>query len=301
MNILITGGTGFVGKRLISHLASYGYHAFVLTRSPHKYTNDRSTTYLNYSIRPEELPTIHAVINLAGDSLFGYWTEKKKQLILSSRLQITEKLIHIMSEMKQKPNVLINASAIGYYGTSEEKIFTEATTTPGNDFLADVATSWENKASNAAALGIRTVYVRFGVILEKTGGALPLMALPVSYFAGGKIGKGEQWISWIHLDDVIKIILFCIHHTEIAGPINATAPSPKRNKDFMKVLAKSLKRPYWFPTPSSLIRLTLGEMSELITKGQYVSPDRLLAYGYTFTYPELEKALHTIYHYKNNI
>lgn len=294
MNILVAGGTGFVGQALVKRLVNRGDHTFILTRSPHKHTNNHLITYLDYSIHPASLPMIDAVINLAGDSLFGYWTEKKKHSIQTSRMQVTKKLIDLITPLKHKPEVFINASAIGYYGTSEERIFTEHTITPGNDFLAKVATTWEKEASRAHTLDIRTVYVRFGVILERNGGALPLMSMPVKLFAGGKIGHGEQWISWIHLHDVINMLMFTLDHKHISGPINATAPYPQRNKDFMKTLSATLQRPCWLPAPAPIMRITLGEMSELITKGQYVLPKRIQSYGYSFTFPKLEVALKAI-------
>ncbi|MGM8363849.1 TIGR01777 family oxidoreductase [Virgibacillus sp. W0181] len=295
MNILVTGGTGFVGQRLVHQLCKRGYHTFILTRSPDKHTNKNRITYIDYSIQPEELPIIHAVFNLAGDSLFGYWTKEKKKSIFTSRMQVTDKVVQLIKQLKQKPEVLINASAVGYYGMSDEMIFTEKTTTPGNDFLANVVVNWEKAAQKAVNFGIRTAYIRFGVILGRDSGALPLMALPVKFFAGGKVGKGSQWISWIHIDDVINILLFCLDHKQITGPVNATAPQPKRNKDFTKELSNTLHRPYWFPTPAPIIQLALGEMSGLITHGQFVLPDKLEKHGYSFLFPEIKGALNDLF------
>lgn len=293
LNILITGGTGFVGKRLTQVLKKQGHHAFILTRSVDKHENKSNETYLDYECSINQFPHMSAVINLAGDSLFGYWTESKKERILSSRVDTTEKVIDLMKQMKHKPEVFISGSAVGFYGMSSEMIFTEDTSAPGDDFLAKVVVAWENTASQAVKLGIRTVYTRFGVIMGEEG-ALPLMSLPVKFFAGGKIGDGSQWISWIHVDDVVNLILFSIHNHAIKGPINVTSPEPKRNKEFMKILAKVLKRPYWFPTPAPLMRIAMGEMSQLITDGQYVLPQKALDNHFEFLYPRAEDAFREI-------
>lgn len=293
LNILITGGTGFVGKNLTKSLVEKGHHVFILTRSPAHYKDTNHVTHINYDHSIEELPTIYAVINLAGDSLFGYWTTKKKEAILTSRIETTNKVIHMMKEMKVKPAVFISGSAIGYYGTSTDLIFTEHTATPGNDFLAHVVTEWENTAKEAENLGVRTLFARFGVILGQEG-ALPLMKLPVKLFAGGRIGDGEQWLSWIHIKDVVNLIIYCLTNEKIAGPINFTSPYPKRNKDFIKTLAKVSKRPNWLPAPPLLMRIILGDMSELITKGQFVLPEKAQANQYQFSYPKLREALEHI-------
>lgn len=294
LNILITGGTGFVGSRLTKALVSEENHVYILTRFPDNYENSKEITYIAYDHYVRDLPTIHAVVNLAGDTLFGYWTTDKKTNIMKSRTEVTQHAVEMMQQMEKKPEVFISASAIGFYGTSEDVIFTENTTDSGDDFLASVSQAWETTAMQVAdELHIRTVCTRFGIILGEKG-ALSYMTLPVKMFAGGKIGRGEQWMSWVHVDDVVNSIIFCIRNKHIEGPVNVTAPNPIRNKEFTKVLAKVLKRPYWFTTPSPLIRSTMGEMSELMTKGQYVLPKKLEDYNYQFSYPKLAGALHEI-------
>lgn len=288
MNILIAGGTGFIGKNLTQRLVQEGHHVFILTRHTNSYQNNTNITYLDYSTT--HLSDIHVFINLAGDSLFGYWTKKKKSRILSSRINTTRQLINYIKQFSQKPNLLINASAVGFYGTSEEKIFSEKTTTPGNDFLASVVKEWEKEAMNARLYGVRTVLLRLGIVLGPEG-ALPMMKLPAILGFGGKIGHGEQWMSWIHIEDVVSLILFCIENQAINGPVNATAPHPVRHQDFMKTLAKVLNRPYWLPVPASMIRLLMGDMSDLILKGQYVLPEKALQHGFEFSYPTIKKAL----------
>jgi hypothetical protein len=293
MNILITGGTGFVGKNLTKVLHENNHHTYVLTRSPESHANTGHSTFISYDYPVEKLPKIHAVVNLAGESIFGYWTKKKKESIITSRINITRKLMEMVQRMDEMPEVFVNGSAVGFYGISEDMIFTEATKHSGNDFLAKVAAEWESMAKQAEKFGIRTVYTRFGVILGNEG-ALPLMRLPVKMFAGGKIGNGQQWLTWVHIKDVVRLIKFCIENDRIEGPVNVTAPNPKRNKDFMKTLTDVLRRPYWFTTPSMLITLATGEMSQLITQGQYVLPQKALNHHFEFAYPEIRGALEEI-------
>lgn len=293
MNFMITGGTGFLGTHLTKALKKQGHHVFILTRSADQHEDQDNETYIDYDVQVNQLPQIYAVINLAGDSIFGYWSENKKERILSSRIETTEKVIQMMEQMDNKPTVFISGSAVGFYGMSDEVIFTENTVTPGDDFLAQVVISWEKTASQANKLGIRTIYTRFGIILGEKG-ALPLMSLPVKLGVGGKIGKGDQWMSWIHAQDAVNMIIYCVLHDHIEGPINVTSPEPQRNKAFMIKLAKSLRRPYFIPAPAFLIKIAMGEMSQLITKGQYVLPQKACDHGFKFLYPTLEQALNQI-------
>ncbi|WP_053217157.1 TIGR01777 family oxidoreductase [Virgibacillus senegalensis] len=298
MNVAITGGTGFVGRYVTKQLVKKGHRVYVLTRNPENYRNTDSITYVGWlheDYHPEsELPALEAVVNLAGDSIFGYWTEEKKQTIMNSRLHATEEVIRILRKMPNKPRVLVNGSAMGYYGTSTEQAFTEKTQEPGDDFLAKVAANWEAAAAEAETLGVRTVYARFGLILGRQG-ALPLMALPFKLMMGGKVGSGEQWVSWIHIDDVVELILFAINTAEISGPLNVTSPKPQRNKDFSKTVAKVLHKPYWLPVPEKLMKPVLGDMTELVLKGQCVLPSVAQGHGYVFHYPRLEPALRDIF------
>ncbi|WP_100013315.1 TIGR01777 family oxidoreductase [Lentibacillus sediminis] len=294
MNILITGGTGFVGKHLTKSLTEKDHHVYILTRSKASHTDTERVSYIGYDDPIGQLPAMQACINLAGESLFGYWTKRKKEAILTSRIETTRQIIEIMKQLRSKPEVFISGSAVGFYGISEDMIFTESTSDPGSGFLAEVSAKWEETASVAENLGIRTVYTRFGVILGEEG-AYPLMRLPVKLFVGGKIGNGEQWLSWVHIDDVVNLIQFCLFTREISGPVNVTAPHPKRNKDFTKMVAKAEKRPYWLPVPSSMLELMLGEMSQLVVKGQYVLPKKAQSHGYQFAYPRAEQALKNLH------
>ena len=295
MNILMTGGTGFIGSRLLQQLVLDHHHVYVLTRHPKKHKDTEYISYISYEYSINRLPFIHAVINLAGESLFGHWSQKKKAAILNSRVDTTEKLMRLLLHMEIKPEVVISGSAVGYYGMSEETIFTEKTATSGNDFLGQVCAEWEKAASVAEDLGIRTIYTRFGVVFDKEEGSLPYMALPFKLGAGGKTGKGTQWMSWIHIEDVVNLILFALYTKSISGPLNMTAPFPRQNYEFAKVLAQTLHRPSVIPVPDSFLRVTLGEMHQLMTEGQFVYPKKALDHGFVFEYPILEQALKAIY------
>ncbi|MDL4841864.1 TIGR01777 family oxidoreductase [Aquibacillus rhizosphaerae] len=298
MKIAITGGTGFVGQQLTNALVKQGHKVFILTRSPDKHTETDCVYYIGWLsevYQPEKsLPKLDAIINLAGDSLFGYWTKTKKERIINSRIRATKNVLNLIDSMDQKPEVLINASAVGFYGTSETESFTEQTTVSGNDFLAEVANVWEDTAKHANEFGVRTVFARLGIVLGKDG-ALPLMAMPFKLFVGGKVSSGEQWMSWVHIHDVVGIIIHAINNKNIKGPINVTAPSPVRNIEFSKHLAQVLHRPYWLPVPSFAIRTLLGEMSILVLKGQYVKPQKALSNNYTFQFTKIDTALRDIF------
>ncbi|MFC7320235.1 TIGR01777 family oxidoreductase [Halobacillus campisalis] len=298
MNIVVTGGTGFVGSKLTEELVQSGHHVYILTRNPDGHENTASTTFVGWlkdEFSPwEELPSVDAIVNLAGESLnSGRWTEEKKQSIMQSRIDATEGVLELIQKLKTKPEALINASAVGYYGQSKTKTFTEETVEPGDDFLANVVVEWEKRAAKAADLGVRTAYIRFGIVLGEQG-ALPKMAIPYKLMIGGRIGSGEQWISWIHVDDVVGLIRYAIEHSHVKGPVNGTAPNPKRNKDFGQTLGDVINRPHWIPAPAFALKTALGEMSIMLLGGQSVVPKKAIEYGYEFKYPELEPALQSI-------
>ncbi|WP_337017832.1 TIGR01777 family oxidoreductase [Oceanobacillus massiliensis] len=290
MNFIISGGTGFIGKYLSESLHRQGHHTYILTRSLSDKRNTTDTTYINYDYAADKLPSIEGVINLAGESLFGYWSQKKKEEIIKSRLEATNAIVTLIKNLKSKPSVFISGSAVGYYGYSEDLIFTEATTHPGKDFLAEVAVQWEEAAQHVEKMNIRTIYARFGIVLGQEG-SFPLMSLPVKLFLGGKIGNGEQWMSWIHIKDAVGLIEYCLLNPQLSGPVNITAPNPKRNKDFMKIMSQMLNRPYWFPAPAAIVHAAIGEMGQLVTKGQFVLPQAALDQGFEFTFPKLKDAL----------
>jgi uncharacterized protein len=295
MNILISGGTGFVGKALVSKLVEFDNQVSILTRHPEKFTNTANVTYITIE-QLKELTEIDAVVNLAGETINGRWTSAKKEKILKSRLETTNKLINYLAQLPNKPKVFINASAIGYYGISKDREFTEETVQPGDDFLATVVSKWEQAALRAEDLGIRTVLTRFGVILGKKAGALPKMLLPYKLFIGGPIGSGRHWISWVHIDDVVGMIEFCIQNEAIKGAVNVTAPTPVKMKDFGRAIGKVLQRPHWLPTPQLPLKLILGEMSILVLEGQNVKPEKATRHGYDVKYKTLEAALQNLLH-----
>ncbi|MDZ5474565.1 TIGR01777 family oxidoreductase [Bacillus sp. 31A1R] len=299
MRVAIAGGTGFVGESLTGELVKQGHEVFILTRKK-KESNSKNVSYikwLNDGDHPaKDLREIDAIINLAGESInSGRWTEERKNRILNSRIRATEEILKIIKNLAITPKVLINASAVGYYGTSLNNTFTETSPSQGNDFLATTVKAWEQKAAEAAQHNVRTVFCRFGIILDKNEGALPRIALPYQLFAGGTVGSGEQWVSWIHLKDVIQGILFALENENLIGPVNFTAPKPLTMKEFGKTLGTVLNRPHWIPAPSFALKLLLGEMSTLVLEGQKVLPNKLLEAGYHFQFPELETALSNIY------
>lgn len=297
MKIAITGGTGFVGKELTDLLLQKGHDVFILSRS--KQGQEHGITYVQWlseNASPEkQLEGVDAFINLAGESINnGRWNEQQKQKIYDSRMKTTDEVLRILHALTVKPKVLVNASAIGIYPASTSRRYTETFKEFGTDFLARTVRDWELKVQNAEKLHIRVACGRFGIILGKSEGALPLMALPYKLFVGGPIGAGDNWMSWVHVKDVADALLFAIEHP-INGPFNVTAPHAKKMKDFGKTLAKVLKRPYYFPVPAVTLKLALGEKSQLVLEGQHVIPQVLLDQGYNFHFPNLESALSDIY------
>ncbi|MDG5786232.1 TIGR01777 family oxidoreductase [Evansella sp. AB-P1] len=296
MKIAIAGGSGFIGSEVTSKLNQLGHEVYILTRKKQKEIGDSNVTYVQWlsnELKPEEeLEGIEAFINLAGENLnSGRWTTSKKEEILHSRIDATKEVIRIIKALKKKPSVLINASAIGFYGTSKTETFVEDSPYKGDDFLANVVQQWERAASEASTEGVRVVYTRFGMVLDKNEGALKKMKLPFQLFAGGRLGSGEQWISWVHIEDVVRAIIFCIETPAVHGAVNVTAPNAVRMNEFGKTLANILNRPYWFPTPKFLLRIVLGEMSILVVEGQQVFPKKLEEHQFQFEFKTLTKAL----------
>lgn len=300
MKIAITGGTGLVGKALANEWIKHGAEVYILTRNSARNTNTSQLKYVqwqNDGDQPElSLEGVDMIVNLAGESInAGRWTEAQKKRILESRIHSTEAVVDIISKLTVKPKVLVNASAVGYYGTSTTQTFTEDDSKAGTDFLAHTVQEWEKTAMKAVELGVRTVCCRFGIVLAEKEGALPRIALPYQLFAGGTVGSGEQWVSWIHLNDAVRALMFVAENKQISGPVNITAPQPVKMKAFGKILGKVLHRPHWIPAPSFALKLLLGEMSMLVLEGQKVLPKKLEQYGYTFLYPDLQGALQQIY------
>lgn len=298
MKIAITGGTGFIGTKLTSYLLEKGHEVYILSRK--KIDSDEPNIHyvqwMQENSSPEnELEGISAIVNLAGASINSRWTEEYKKIILNSRIKATNEVLRIISKLETKPSVLVNASAIGIYGHSLDKTFTEESSHVGDDFLAEVTKKWEETAQQATEYNVRTVFTRFGIVLGKDEGALPKMAIPYKMFIGGKLGSGRQWFSWIHYLDLVRMIYHVIENEEITGPVNGTAPEPLQMNEFGKKLGDALGKPHWFPTPGLPVKLALGEMSNLILKGQKVLPKKALDHEFKFLYPNLDKALEEIY------
>ncbi|MBB6452844.1 hypothetical protein HNQ94_001290 [Salirhabdus euzebyi] len=300
MNILIAGGTGFIGQKIVQSFDPKQDTIYILTRSSTKKSDSPHIHYITWLNENENsviaLPDIDVVINLAGDPLNkGRWTEKKKKEIIESRKKSTRSIIQLMNSFSRKPNVFINASAVGIYGNSFSETFTEQSQSLENSFPAKVCTIWEKEAIVAKELGIRTVVGRIGVVLSKDGGALPKMALPYHLFGGGKVASGKQWVSWIHMDDLVQLFHFIIQNEQIEGPVNLTAPNPTQMNELGKAIGKALKRPHWIPVPTIMLRLIFGQMSEFLTEGQRVIPHKVENLGFTFTHKNVKDALQNIY------
>lgn len=296
-NVLVTGATGFIGSRVCDALHQKDYSVNVVSRDP-----ERARTKLNsvneiYTWNPEteQLPSeaasdVNVVIHLAGEAIAGRWNAEKKQRIRDSRVLSTQNLVGSITSLETKPDVLVCASAIGLYGDSGDEVFTE-TTPVGTDFLAEVCQEWETESQKACESGIRVVSVRIGLVLGIGGGLLEQVLPPFKMGVGGKLGSGNQWMSWIHIDDVIGIILFAIENDEIEGALNATAPTPVRNLEFTKTLGSVLRKPTIFPVPTFGLKIMMGEFANFVLLSQNVIPEKTEASGYKFKYPSLESAL----------
>lgn len=299
MHVVIAGGSGFVGQCLQRKLLQSGYDVTILTRDPSKYETTERLRYVSW-LTPDNEPAtqlgqVDAFVNLAGESINGLrWTKSKKERILTSRVTATREVIRLIKGLDLKPRVLINASAVGIYGMSDTKTFTENSVTDANDFLATVVKTWETEAAAVKEFGVRLVSARLGIVLGGEG-ALPLMALPYKFGIGGTVGSGKQWLSWIHVEDVAGLIQWAIEKEEIAGPLNLTAPEPKKMEEFGRTVGQVLRRPHWLPVPSFAMKLLLGEMSSMLLSGQRAIPEKALRTGYEFTFPALDPALKEVF------
>ncbi len=297
MKIAISGGSGFIGNKLTELLIKEGHEVVILTRKErHTLKGVTYVRWLTEGAAPEiELENVDAFINLAGVSINdGIWTEKHQKQIYNSRMEATDELLRIIDLLPNKPSIFINASAIGIYPVSLDAQYTEDSTVTPNDFLGRTVFDWEQKAKQVEKYGARTVFMRFGVVLGNDGGALPLMTLPYKLFVGGTVGSGKQWVSWVHVLDVVRAILFAVNNDSLNGPVNVTAPTPVRMKDFGKTIGSVFKRPHWFPAPSFVMKLALGEKSKLVLEGQNVYPKVLMEAGFEFLFPKLNLALENL-------
>jgi uncharacterized protein (TIGR01777 family) len=301
MRVVITGATGFIGTRLIEKLHARGDRLTILVRDPDKaqrlfpaevFPNLAIVAYTPLQLG--EWTTVFGdcdgVVNLAGEPIFGQrWSDKTKQAILESRQIGTRRIIEGIKTNQFKPTILVNGSAIGYYGTDPNKEFDEYSFA-GNDFLAEVCKAWEAEADAASGLGLRVVKLRTGIVMGN-GGALAKLLPIFQLGAGGKLGDGQQWFSWVHRDDLVGIIMLALDNALITGAINGTAPNPVKNAEFTKTLAKAVSRPAIVPVPALALQLLLGEAAVLVLEGQKVLPKKALHNKFVFSYPELEPAL----------
>jgi uncharacterized protein (TIGR01777 family) len=298
MRVAITGATGLVGSALVRRLVDRGDEVIAFSRSPEKAARQfpegvRVTRWEGKSpnMMVDAFSESDAVVNLAGEPVLGKrWNRKVKDAIRSSRVEGTRTLVGALGTAAEKPKVLVSASAVGYYGPRADGKVDEDEP-PGHDFLARVSVDWETQARKAEVLGIRVAIPRIGIVLSRKGGALKKMLPPFRFFLGGKIGHGRQGFPWIHIDDLTGILLHAIDVEDASGPLNACSPSPVSNRDFCKALGRAINRPSWLPVPRLALRLAMGEVAGMLTRGQYAVPRRTLESGYEFAYPEVEAAL----------
>lgn len=291
--ILVSGSSGLVGRALVPALKANGYE---VTRLVHGTTAGPKLVAWNpaHPLAPDSVSGFDVVVHLAGESIVGRWTKEKKRRIRESRITGTRNLSEALAKADQRPRLLISASAIGYYGDRGDEVLREESPS-GNGFLSEVCLGWESATVPATQVGIRTAQLRIGVVLSASGGALAKMLTPFRLGAGGNIGNGRQWWSWIALDDLVGIILHILNTESLQGPVNAVSPNPVTNAEFTKTMGSVLSRPTIFPLPAFAARLALGQMAdELILASQRVEPRRLLASGYVFQHPDLRPALRTI-------
>jgi uncharacterized protein (TIGR01777 family) len=298
MKIVLAGGTGLIGKNLIKRLVEEGHMVNVLSRTRPETGAEThgQIQYIQWDGENvgewiEKLNGAEVVINLAGEPIAGKrWSTGQKEKILSSRIAPTRTLVKAIEQINPQPGLLINASAVGYYGNVDEGEVTESHT-PGKGFLADTCLRWEREAAKASDLGVRVVSLRISLVLSQEGGALPRLMMPYRFFAGGYLGSGRQWMPWIHIDDLIGIMMFVIANPELNGPLNAVSPEPITMKEFAKVLGKVTGKPAWLPVPSIALKLILGEMAGMLLEGQKAVPRKLLENGFSFKFERLEEAL----------
>jgi uncharacterized protein len=299
MKVFIAGGSGFVGTNLTRFLVDKGHDVTILARraQPEKPLGLKVEYVAADGTRPgpwqEAVEGHDVLINLAGVSIFKRWNDAYKTQLRESRILTTRNLVDAIPEKTADKIVLISTSAVGYYGMIRDEILSEDAS-PGGDFLAQLAQDWEAEALKARAKGARVVITRFGVVFGRNAGALPQMALPFRFFVGGPVGHGRQWVSWIHIEDLCRAMLFVIENVSIQGPINFTAPEPVSNRNLARAIGKALHRPSFMPAPGFMIKLVMGEFGSVILEGQRVVPTALQRNGFTFTFPQVEGAIENL-------
>ena len=296
MKIAVTGGTGFVGKALVEDLIERGEAVTVVSRTPEKLPVPFHGLVSASSWEELSLDGFDAVINLAGENLLGHrWSEEHKQEIRDSRLDTTRRIVDLFAAAKEGPRILVQASAVGYYGPREDDLELDETSPAGEGFLAEVCKEWEAEAAKVRAQGVRMVPLRIGVVLGRGGGALERMAPVFRKNLGGKIGSGKQWISWIHMRDLVRMVGYILDLEEASGPWNGTAPNPVQMKTFAESIGKALGKPAWLPAPAFALKIALGEGAEIVLTGQRVLPRQAQEHGFVFEYPKIDAALEEIF------
>ncbi len=287
MRVLLAGGTGFIGDPVARALRAAGHDVTIVSRHP-GYVPAKSIAWDGVRRAMQETD---AVVSLAGEPIAGgRWTPARKAAIRGSRLDATRAIVSAIADATARPSVLVNASAVGYYGPRGDETLDE-TADAGDDFLARVCRQWEAEAFRAQALDVRVVALRIGVVLAPGGGALGRMLVPFRACLGGRLGSGRQWMSWIHRADVVGLVLAALGDAAYAGPVNATAPAPVRNREFTTALARAVHRPAFMRVPGLALRLALGEMAGMLLTGQRVVPAKATSAGYAFRYPDVASAL----------
>ena len=310
MRIIITGGTGLIGTALARRLAAANDDIIILSRNPDKATGlPAGVKTVKWDGRTAQgwghlADGAKAIINLAGASIAGdgfipsRWTEKRKKLIMDSRVQAGQAVVEAVNAAAAKPELVVQSSAVGYYGPHGDETLSEATG-PGNDFLAQVCQAWERSTQPVVQQGVRLVVIRTGVVLSTQGGAFPLLLLPHKLFAGGPMGSGKQWLPWIHLEDEVRAIQFLIENSQAQGVFNVCAPEPVTNRQMSQAIGQAISRPSFLPVPGFALKLLLGEAASLVLDGQRQIPQRLIQSGFPFSHPDLLPAIRHLV--QNNI
>ena len=304
MKIAVTGATGFVGSHLVERLVAEGHDVKVFTRSVEKARkvfsgeSDKAIEYVTYTPTESgawqgEISGCDGAINLAGEPISERWSAERKKRIMNSRKIGTQKLVEAIAKAEQKPSVLVSSSAIGFYGTSQSAEFFETSEPAVNDFLSQVCQEWEAEANKAKDAGVRVAIVRTGIVLGN-GGAIAKMITPFKLYAGGPVGSGRQWFSWIHIDDLVSLFIKALLDPSMQGVYNGTAPNPVRMKELCDTLGSVMDRPSWLPVPDFAIEALLGDGAVVVLKGQKVLPERTQASGFAFKYAEPKAALQDV-------
>jgi uncharacterized protein len=298
MRVIVTGGTGFIGSKLCESLVAKGHEVVLLTRDAsgsrdHIHPKVRVVSWAEGAVWDSWVDGAGGIVNLAGESIAQRWTAAAKERIVTSRIEAAARLCAAIEKAAVKPSVLVNASAIGIYGPHGDELLDEDAP-PGSDFLATTCMAWEEAAKKAEPFGVRVALIRTGIVLGGGGGALAKLLPPFKAFAGGPVGSGKQWMSWIHRDDLVALFAFALENPAADGPINGTAPHPVTMKEFATALGRVLHRPSLLPVPASAVRLLLGEMATVVLDGQRVVSKKAEALGFRFRFTEIEAALRDV-------